>query len=101
MSDNGRLDVTLNPGDSTQVQDGYYSGGTISASDIETEAKTETVKTNKQLEDGVVIEPTSGKYLSKVTVNFANSIFNVEDATAGPEDIVAYTTAYANTQTVG
>lgn len=101
MANNGQLNVTLDPGASKNVSNGYYSGGTVSAKAVTTEEKEITVENNTQLRNGVVIEPTSSSYLTKATVTFADDIFDIGDATARPEDIVSGTSAYAYTTTTG
>ena len=91
MADNGAVTKTLDSSTTSYtVPAGYHNGsGKVN---ISTETKTATPTTGSQ-----TITPSSGKVLSKVTVNAIPSQYvDTSDATAAADDIAKGKTAYVN-----
>lgn len=91
MADNGAVTKTLDSSTTSYtVPAGYHNGsGKVN---ISTETKTATPTTGSQ-----TVTPSSGKVLSKVTVNAIPSQYvDTSDATAAADDIAKGKTAYVN-----
>lgn len=90
MPNNGQLNSTLDTTTSQySIPLGYTSGGTIN---IELEEKTATPTTSEQS-----VTPTSGKVLSKVTIDaIPNNYANTSDATVSASQILDGYIAYGN-----
>ena len=91
MADNGAVTKTLDSSTTSYtVPAGYHNGsGKVN---ISTETKTATPTTGSQ-----TVTPSSGKVLSKVTVNAIPSQYvDTSDATATADDIAKGKTAYVN-----
>ena len=91
MADNGAVTKTLDSSTTSYtVPAGYHNGsGKVN---ISTEMKTVTPTTGSQ-----TVTPSSGKVLSKVTVNAIPSQYvDTSDATAAADDIAKGKTAYVN-----
>ena len=91
MADNGAVAKTLDSSTTSYtVPAGYHNGsGKVN---ISTETKTATPTTGSQ-----TVTPSSGKVLSKVTVNAIPSQYvDTSDATAAADDIAKGKTAYVN-----
>lgn len=91
MADNGAVTNTLDSSTTSYtIPAGYHNGsGKVN---ISTETKTATPTTGSQ-----TVTPSSGKVLSKVTVNAIPSQYvDTSDATAAADDIAKGKTAYVN-----
>lgn len=91
MADNGAVTKTLDSSTTSYtIPAGYHNGsGKVN---ISTETKTATPTTGSQ-----TVTPSSGKVLSKVTVNAIPSQYvDTSDATAAADDIAKGKTAYVN-----
>jgi len=98
MANNGAVSKTLDAGTNNQsytVPSGYHNGsGTVSIA-LETKSTTPTTSVQN-------ITPTTGKVLSKVTVNAIPSNYgDVSDATASAASILAGAIAYGKNSSTG
>lgn len=91
MTNNGAVSKTLTPSETSYtVPKGYHNG----AGKVQIVTETKTATPTKSTQN---VTPSSGKVLSKVTVNpIPAAYITTNDATAAAEDIRAGKTAYVN-----